>query len=218
MRTEMKYTYECFNSIGVRQHIGVRAAAVPKVDFEGGDYIVVSDNFGNGPAIYIGTRDEWERFLDDAAMSQQRASHDPFLEEDDGFRVKTSAEMTLGELTGKVNAKNAAGAKKAPTRAVPPIAILAMGLAMEDGAKKYGAFNWRDSEVTASVFFNAMMRHLLQWYAGERCADDSAVHHLGHLMAGAAILLDAEFTGVLVDDRSKYALPQDIIGFLTNAT
>jgi len=99
------------------------------------------------------------------------------------------------------NVKNAAGALKPPSDAVPHIALLALGTAMKDGADKYGRFNWRTSEVTASVFFNAMMRHLLLWYAGENLAKDSKVHHLAHLMAGAGIILDAELQGVLNDDR-----------------
>lgn len=104
-------------------------------------------------------------------------------------------------LKNKVNLKNAAGATKAPTSAIPPTAILALGAAMQNGADKYGAFNFRDSEVTASVFYNAMMRHLLDWWNAEDFAGDSEVHHMGHLMAGAAIVIDAIEQGNFIDDR-----------------
>jgi hypothetical protein len=112
------------------------------------------------------------------------------------------------ECLGKpvdTNLKTIAGAGKAKTSAVPPIAFIALGQAMQNGADKYGKFNWRGSEVTASVFYDAMMRHLQQWYSGEEFAEDSGVHHLAHLMAGAAIILDAQLSSVLIDDRNTDA-------------
>lgn len=121
---------------------------------------------------------------------------------------KVVKEVEVAE-TKVVNLKTIAGAGKPKTSPVPPIAILALGAAMQDGANKYGRFNWRTSEVTASVFFDAMMRHLLMWYAGEDKAPDSKVNHLAHLMAGAAILLDAMQTGVLIDDRDISQRNQD---------
>ena len=72
---------------------------------------------------------------------------------------------------------------------------------MQNGGDKYGPFNYRETDVTASVFFDAMMRHLLDWKDGEDFAQDSNVHHLAHLMAGAAIILDAQLHGTFVDDR-----------------
>lgn len=100
------------------------------------------------------------------------------------------------------NKKNAAGAAKATTFPVPQIALVALGLAMQDGAEKYGPFNWRAADVKASVFGDALERHLLAWRAGENFATDSKIHHLAHIMAGAAILLDAELQGVFEDDRN----------------
>lgn len=109
------------------------------------------------------------------------------------------------------NVKTAAAANKPKTSAVPPIAIMALGSAMQNGADKYGKFNWRGTEVTASVFYDAMMRHLAAWYSGENFAPDSGVHHLAHLMAGAAIVLDAEHNKVFIDDRpdGKSVTPDD---------
>lgn len=99
------------------------------------------------------------------------------------------------------NVKTAAAIGKPKLSDVPPVGLLALGAAMSDGAHKYGRFNWRSTEVTASVFYDAMMRHLLGWWSGEDHAEDSEVHHLGHLMAGAAIILDARMNGVFKDDR-----------------
>lgn len=101
----------------------------------------------------------------------------------------------------KKNKKDAVGATKAPTSCIPSAGIFAMGAAMQDGGNKYDPFNYRETEVTASVFFNAMMRHLWDWWEGQDFADDSGVHHLGHLMAGSAIVLDGISNGNFVDDR-----------------
>ncbi len=86
---------------------------------------------------------------------------------------------------------------------VPPVGLFALGAAMSDGANKYGRFNYRDTNVTASVFYDAMLRHLTDWYNGEDCAPDSGVSHLGHIMASCAILLDAKLHNKFNDDRDK---------------
>ena len=72
---------------------------------------------------------------------------------------------------------------------------------MENGAKKYGPFNWRSNKVIASIYIGAAMRHLESWYDGEENAKDSGVPHLGHALASIGILVDALTTGNLVDDR-----------------
>lgn len=81
------------------------------------------------------------------------------------------------------------------------VAIAHGARAMMDGAAKYGPFNWRDNAVVASIYVDALMRHAAAWFDGEELATDSGVHHLGHVVANAAILLDALETGNLIDDR-----------------
>lgn len=101
------------------------------------------------------------------------------------------------------NLKTIAALNKPKLSDVPPVALFALGAAMSDGATKYGRFNWRDTGTTASVFYDAMMRHLADWYNGEDHANDSKISHLGHIMASCAILLDSELHGNLNDDRDK---------------
>ena len=72
---------------------------------------------------------------------------------------------------------------------------------MHDGASKYGKWNWRGESVAVSVYIDACFRHLLDWYHGEEEAEDSGAHHLGHAIACLAIILDAQGTGNLIDDR-----------------
>ncbi len=99
------------------------------------------------------------------------------------------------------NPKTAFGQVKPGIHAIPPVALLHCGRGMENGEVKYGLTNWREHEVSASVYYNAAFRHFGAWWDGEQCAADSGVHHLGHVMACCAILLDAEHMGKLNDNR-----------------
>jgi hypothetical protein len=101
------------------------------------------------------------------------------------------------------NLKTAAAAGKPKMSDVPPIALFALGAAMSDGARKYGTVNWRATGSTSSVFYDAMMRHLVAWYSGEDFAEDSGIHHLAHLMASCAILLDSSLHNKLNDNRPE---------------
>jgi len=99
------------------------------------------------------------------------------------------------------NPKSQFGMKKPNLFLVPAIATLHMADAMGDGAVKYGPYNWRENSVAASIYIAAAKRHMDAWVEGERVADDSGVHHLGHAAACLGILLDAEACGNLIDDR-----------------
>ena len=100
------------------------------------------------------------------------------------------------------NPKSIQGAKKYSLRYIPLPALVAVGQAMEDGAKKYGPANWREAGVAASVYTDAALRHLFQYFdGGQTVAEDSGAHHLGHAMACLAIIIDAEYNGTLIDDR-----------------
>lgn len=99
------------------------------------------------------------------------------------------------------NPKDLLGAKKPSMSKIPAVAILWESLAMMDGAGKYDPYNWRANKVIASIYVDAAKRHLDAWFEGQRLADDSGCHHLGHARACLGILLDAEATGNLIDDR-----------------
>jgi hypothetical protein len=104
----------------------------------------------------------------------------------------------------KLNPKDRFGLTKVSLSKFPAVALAHGAHAMMDGAKKYGPFNWRDNGVIASIYIDACKRHLDAWFdAREQCAPDSDVHHLGHGLACLGIILDAESTGNLVDDRPK---------------
>jgi hypothetical protein len=108
------------------------------------------------------------------------------------------------EPTGEhpdLNPKTRVGALKLPLHLVPPSAEAYLAMALADGARKYGPYNWRQEPISASVYIGAVRRHIAAWIDGEECAADSGVHHLAHAMACMALVLDAHSLGILNDDR-----------------
>lgn len=88
---------------------------------------------------------------------------------------------------------------------------------MEDGAVKYGPYNWRQNKVICSIYIDAAMRHLQQFMDGEECASDSKKPHLGHALACLGIIVDAKETGNLVDDRPTAGAASRLIAGLETA-
>jgi len=114
---------------------------------------------------------------------------------------KTNVVVTPRSKADGPNPKDLIGSTKVSLTKLPAIATAWGAMAMMDGAKKYGPYNFRDKAVQASIYVDAAKRHLDCWFEGEECASDSKVHHLGHALACIAILLDTQATGNLIDDR-----------------
>lgn len=103
-----------------------------------------------------------------------------------------------------VNPKELAGSKKAPIwQVLPRWVMLLVGRVMQIGAAKYGAFNYRESNVWAMTYVDAIERHMQLWQDGEDDDPETGVSHLAHVIAGCAILLDTQANGRLGDDRQK---------------
>lgn len=126
------------------------------------------------------------------------------------------AENPLSSVTS-TNPKDRIGVNKPPIHLVPPVAIIHTAMAFKDGAKKYGPYNWRGESVSASVYIAACYRHLMAWFDGENFAVDSGVHHLGHAIACLSIILDADSTKKLVDDRPPAGLSSVLLSMYTNS-
>jgi UDP-glucose 4-epimerase len=120
----------------------------------------------------------------------------------DHKKVQTELEK-LDKKTISDNPKLRVGNTKVGFQSIPPSSFVYMAKAMNDGANKYGARNWRESEVIMSIYLDAMMRHLLCVMDGEDVAEDSKIEHLAHIMANCAIILDGQRLGVLIDDRKS---------------
>jgi len=105
--------------------------------------------------------------------------------------------------TDTTNPKDLLGMKKPPMWLIPQSAMVILSRVMALGAAKYQPYNWRSKKVRATVYVSAAQRHLAQWLDGDSNDEESTVSHLGHVMACCAILLDAQATGNLVDDRPE---------------
>ena len=101
------------------------------------------------------------------------------------------------------NPKDAIGSGKLPLHLVPAIATAGESLALMWGAMNYGRANWRDAGVRYTIYTDAIERHLNKLKEGQDWDSESGLHHLWHIRACTAILLDADAAGMLTDDRMK---------------
>lgn len=101
------------------------------------------------------------------------------------------------------NPKTAFGLQKPQLHLSPLPALEAMAGAFELGAKKYGAYNWRQRNVSVSTYIAAAERHIRAYWESQDKDPESGKHHLGHAMACLAILIDAGHFRKLVDDRPQ---------------
>jgi hypothetical protein len=101
----------------------------------------------------------------------------------------------------KSDPKGIAGSHKAPLALLPPIFNEATARALGLGAIKYGPWNWREHKVEMMTYLHAMRRHIDRLIEGEDIDPESNAHHLGHVAASCAIVLDARQCGTLIDNR-----------------
>lgn len=106
-----------------------------------------------------------------------------------------------GPAVKDTNPKDAAAVSRIPLFLLSPLAKAHWSLAQFAGMLKYGAWNWRSAGVRSSVYLSAMQRHIDAYISGEEFDPIDGTHHLGNIMACAAILLDAKAAGKLTDDR-----------------
>ena len=101
------------------------------------------------------------------------------------------------------NPKTSQGALKIQAQLVPPVFHLEVAKALEEGAAKYGPYNWRRLPVDNMTYIGAMYRHLAAYLDGEDWDPESTSgkHHLAGIGACCAILLDALTLGNLIDGR-----------------
>jgi hypothetical protein len=72
---------------------------------------------------------------------------------------------------------------------------------MLNGMLKYGRSNFRAVGVRSSIYYDAARRHLDAWFEGEECDPEDGVPHLSAALSCLAIIVDAQATGKLNDDR-----------------
>jgi hypothetical protein len=105
------------------------------------------------------------------------------------------------ESAKPTNPKDAVGVRKAPMSTVPATVLAELGVAMLEGATKYGRHNFRAIGVRGSVYYDGTMRHLMAWWEGEDIDPDSGLSHVTKAIASLTVLRDAMIQGKFTDDR-----------------
>lgn len=100
------------------------------------------------------------------------------------------------------NPKDVVGTRKwRNLTTVSQLVLAEVGVGMLEGSLKYGAFNYRIAGVRATVYVDAAMGHLLQWFEGEDIDADSGLSHVTKAICSLFVLRDAMINGNLTDDR-----------------
>jgi len=113
------------------------------------------------------------------------------------------------------NPKDALGSGRVPMSLFPDTVVALGSMAFLEGALKYGRYNWRDAGVRASIYSDALDRHMSAWWNGEDVDLDSGLDHLVKALACVAILIDAKVCDKFIDDRPTGAPFSKLIRELT---
>lgn len=115
---------------------------------------------------------------------------------------------------GKVsNPKDVLSDTRIPLWLLSTVAKIQWALAQFAGMLKYGAWNWRVAGIRASVYISAIERHIEGFKSGEEYDPVDGTHHMGNIMACAAIILDAKAAGKFIDDRPPSVCHRETIAF-----
>lgn len=99
------------------------------------------------------------------------------------------------------NPKASAAKHKVAFSSLPAATVAEVAVAMTEGARKYGRHNYRASEIKASTYFDATLRHLFAWWEGEDIDPDSGLHHTAKAIASLMVVRDAMLSETYLDDR-----------------
>lgn len=110
----------------------------------------------------------------------------------------------------EVRVTSATGAQKGrkPERlsTVDPDVLLMLGEISNYGSEKYDAYNFLKG-MEWDLMFDALLRHLLAFWAGEDDDPESGLPHMGHAMWHAHALLAHYLHGIGTDTRPWTVLP-----------
>ena len=101
----------------------------------------------------------------------------------------------------ETNPKDSIGVLKSPVHYVSAPVVFELGLAMLEGATKYGGHNYRVAGVRASVYYDAARRHIDAFWEGESTDPASGLPHIIKAIACLVVLRDGQLMENWVDDR-----------------
>lgn len=105
------------------------------------------------------------------------------------------------DINKQLDPKEKHGAKKPPLALLPKAFNEETAKALQFGGVKHGPWNWRLTEIEMMTYLHAAKRHIDELIERNDYDEESGVHHLGHVAANCAIILDAIKHGTLVDNR-----------------
>lgn len=124
-------------------------------------------------------------------------------------KEQSTSEQSPVTQVKETNPKDSVGIKKAPLSVVPTQVLHEIGLGMLEGALKYGRHNYRVAGVRASVYYDATMRHLNQWWEGEDIDRASQLSHITKALSSLSVLRDSMLQENWTDDRPPPAKNKD---------
>lgn len=101
----------------------------------------------------------------------------------------------------ETNPKESVGIKKIPFSTLSGPVLAHMAVAMMEGARKYGRHNYRITGIKHSVYYDAALRHLTDFWEGMDTDPDSGLSHLIKAMTSLMVWADAIIQGTDIDDR-----------------
>lgn len=107
----------------------------------------------------------------------------------------------------ETNPKTACGVAKVPISTVSGPLLGELGVAMLEGALKYGRHNYREAGARASVYYDAGWRHMTSFWEGEDIDPDSGLSHITKAIASLCVLRDSMIAGTFIDDRPPPSPP-----------
>jgi len=113
--------------------------------------------------------------------------------------------VCIGELAPTTlkptNPKDLMGSKKVSMSFVPMNVMLEASLGLAEGGYKYGKHNYRGCGVRASIYYDALMRHIGWWWEGQDIDPESGINHIGKAISDLIVLRDSMMRGNWTDDR-----------------
>ena len=107
-----------------------------------------------------------------------------------------------GTVSKETNPKDAISTKKPRFYSgLPANVTKEVSIGMMEGAMKYGRHNYRVTGVRASVYIDATIGHILDYWEGQDMDPESNLHHITKAIASLYVLRDSQMRNMCEDDR-----------------
>lgn len=107
-----------------------------------------------------------------------------------------------GTVSKETNPKDAISTKKPRFYSgLPANVTKEVSIGMMEGAMKYGRHNYRVTGVRASVYIDATIGHILDYWEGQDIDPESNLHHITKAIASLYVLRDSQMRNMCEDDR-----------------